>query len=121
MEQVSDAVGIEGYARACPLDDVWQGETLPMKVGGVTVLLVHTESGGVHAVQANCPHQAVPLVDGTLEGDVLTCPMHLWQLNVATGQGVNPSHARIARYPVKVVDGDVWVACAGIEPAHCRP
>ncbi len=119
LREVAD--GLDGYERVCPLDDVWQGEMLPTSVNGVPVLLVHTDAGGVHAVQAHCPHQAVSLADGSLNGDVLTCPMHLWEMNVATGRGVNPSHAEIARYPLKVIDGAVWVSCAGVEPKHCRP
>ena len=112
---------IDGFYRVGPLDDLWQGETALHRVGGVDVLVCHTESGGVHAVQSNCPHQAVALSGGTLDGDVITCPMHLWRMNVATGEGVNPCHARIARYPVRLVDGEIYVSSAGVDILHCRP
>jgi toluene monooxygenase system ferredoxin subunit len=109
------------YHRVCPLDDLWQGEMAVHEVERTKLLVVHTESGAVRAVQLMCPHQKFPMSDGTLDGDVLTCAKHLWQFNVVTGRGVNPSHAEVTLYPVKVEDGQVYVSVAGIEPRFSRP
>lgn len=109
------------FHKVCELDDLWVGEMFVYDVQGTKVLLVHTEEGKVSAIQPKCPHQSVPLVDGRLEGNILTCTMHLWELDVTTGKGVNPCHAAIARYPVKIIDGEVWVSTAGVEPQYCRP
>jgi hypothetical protein len=40
---------------------------------------------------------------------------------VLTGKGVNPEHAEIARYPIKVEHDQVYVAVAGIAPKYSRP
>ncbi len=85
------------------------------EVDGTEVLLVHIKDGDIHAVQATCPHQEVDLVEGELEGNVLTCCMHLWEFDVASGKGVNPTHAELAKYPVKIDGDDVLVDVAGIE------
>ncbi len=85
------------------------------EVDGVEVLMVHTDSGDIHAVQSVCPHQEVDLVEGELEGNVLTCCMHLWQFDVKSGKGVNPTHAELAKYPVKLEGEDILVDVAGIE------
>ena len=103
------------FTKGCTLDNLWKGEMEGFEVDGVEVLLVHTDSGEVHAVQAICPHQEVDLAEGELEGKVLTCCMHLWQFDVLTGKGVNPTHAELAKYPVKVEGEDVLVDVAGIE------
>ena len=104
------------FERVCGLDDLWQGEMESFEVAGTDVLMVHLEDGSIHAIQAMCPHQEVELADGELDGAVLTCSMHLWQFDVASGTGVNPSHAEIAKYPVRVEGDDVFVDTAGVEP-----
>ena len=109
------------FHRVCDVDDLWRGEIAVHEVGQTRVLLVHTDSGTVRAVQLACPHQRFPMSDGSLEGDVLTCARHLWQFNVVTGAGVNPTHAQIALYPVKIDGGKIYVSLAGVEPKFSRP
>ncbi len=104
------------FQKVCTLDDLWEGDMEVFDVGGTDVLLVHVEGEGVHAIQSNCPHQEVELADGDLEGKVLTCCMHLWEFDVVTGKGVNPGHAEVAKYPVKVEGEDVFVDTEGVEP-----
>lgn len=109
------------YHRVCSLDDLWAGEMQVYTVEGTEVLVVHAESGEVRAIQAMCPHQRVALVDGSLEGTVLTCSAHLWQMDVVTGKGVNPHHAHVAHYPSKLEGEDVFVAVAGVKPQYSVP
>ncbi|MBI05544.1 MAG: 2Fe-2S ferredoxin [Rhodospirillaceae bacterium] len=103
------------FTKVCGVDDVWQGEMEAYQVDGTEILLIHTMDGEFHAVQAICPHQEVDLADGELEGNELTCCMHLWQFDVTSGRGINPDHAELAKYPVKVEGDDVLVDVAGIK------
>lgn len=109
------------YHRVCASEDIWAGEMQAFEVEGTQVLLVRTEAGELSAIQYFCPHQQVALIEGSLEGEVLTCSAHLWEVNVLTGKGVNPEHAEIARYPIKVEDEQVYVAVAGVELKYSRP
>jgi toluene monooxygenase system ferredoxin subunit len=109
------------FIRVSDLDELWAGEMIGVEVEGIRVLLVHTEEGVIQAVQAMCPHQAVPLEDGELCGKALICSAHRWEIDVSTGKGINPGHAEIALYPTKVEDGQVYVSVAGIESKHCKP
>lgn len=109
------------FHRVCSLDDLWAGEMRLVEVAGTEVLLVHTDDGIITAVQSKCPHQAVPLADAVLCGRVLTCPMHMWEMDVVSGEGVNPVHAELAHYPVRVEDGHLYVAVDGIKPKFSRP
>ncbi len=104
------------FMKACTLDDLWQGDMDVFEIDGTEVLLVHTDTGQIHAVQAICPHQEVDLVDGELEGKVLTCCMHLWQFDVSNGNGINPTHAELAKYPVRIDGNDILVDVVGVEP-----
>lgn len=118
MNDVAEGV----YTKVCTLDDVWEGDMDSFEVEGVEVLIMVLDGGRVVATQAICPHQQVELVEGEFDGSkVLTCKQHLWKFDVTTGKGINPEHAAIAMYPVKVEGDDVLVDLRGAKPIFCEP
>jgi toluene monooxygenase system ferredoxin subunit len=117
----SESVAIERFVRVSDLDELWAGEMIGAEVEGTRILLVHTDDGVIQAIQAMCPHQAVPLEDGELYGNALICAAHRWEIDVVTGAGINPCHASVALYPTKIQDGQIYVSVAGIEAKHCKP
>ncbi|MCP4330105.1 MAG: Rieske 2Fe-2S domain-containing protein [Alphaproteobacteria bacterium] len=98
------------FQAVCKLDDLWEGEMEVFDIGDQEVLLVHAPGGEVRAYDPVCPHQDHPLVEGSLDGCVLTCAAHLWQFDVVTGAGVNPEGVTLRSFPVKVEDEVVMVA-----------
>lgn len=92
------------WVEVATLDNLWEGEMLQVEVNGEAVLLVHRPGRKILAYQGLCPHQAYPLAEGELdeETEILTCSGHLWQFNIQTGQGVNPTGCTLYRYEVKV-------------------
>jgi len=95
------------FKAICSADDVWEGEFQDFEVDNREVIVVHVEDNGFKVFDAKCPHQDQSLAEASLEGNVLTCPAHLWQFDVSTGDGVNPSGCKLTSYPCKVVDGEV--------------
>lgn len=112
---------IDDFSKVCTLDDLWPGEMEVFEVQGVKLLLCHTEDGTVKAVQLICPHQSFLLSEGELVGEKLICTKHMWEFDVKSGCGINPTGASLALYPVKVVGEDVMVSVAGVEPKYARP
>ncbi len=106
------------FIKVCTLDDVWEGDMESFDVDGTSVLIVNLGEDNVQAVQSRCPHQDVDLSEGELCDKVLTCKMHLWQFDVCSGKGVNPSHAKIAQYPVRIEGEDIYVDVEGVEEVH---
>lgn len=104
------------FERVCNFDDLWEGEMDMFEVAGHEVLVIHGDGGYIRAVQGICPHQEIPLAEGTLEGKVLTCRAHLWQFDVEVGASVNPEGCKLAIYPVEVRDEEIYVDVTGIEP-----
>ena len=102
------------FTQICAVDELWEGEMRAFDVNGRAVLVVKLQGDEVVALQGTCPHQRIPLHEGTLQGNLLTCRAHLWQFDVTTGRGVNPAECKLARYPVKIDNGAVWVSVKGI-------
>ena len=109
-----------------------------VEVNGCEVVICNC-GGSFYAVDRRCGHMNAPLEMGTLDGSILTCPMHYAQFDVTTGQalsgpvpldlgdetppprigallrntGLLMAHVRtesIRAYPVKVEAEWVWVA-----------
>ena len=94
------------------LDDLWEGDLEGVTVDRHKLILVNVD-GEVRAYRDRCPHQAWPLSDGDLDGDVLTCTNHLWEFNAITGDGINPDDCSLFTVSCKVEDGVIYVAPPG--------
>ncbi len=55
----------------------------------------------IYAVSDLCPHRAGPLSEGIVHGRSVTCPLHNWVFDLATGDATGED-ARIETYPVRI-------------------
>ncbi len=104
------------FHRVCSLDDLWENDMAVFEVEGRQVLVIHLLGGEVRAIQASCPHQSQPLVDGSLEGAVLTCQAHRWEFDVRRGTGLNPEGTALRCFQAKVEGDDIYVDVSGAAP-----
>ncbi len=97
--------GSTGFHAAAPVSKVPVGGILGVEVAG-TKLLLSNIAGEIHAVSGVCTHEEFDLADGIVVEDAITCPLHLSQFDLRTGQVYNPP----ATEPLKVfnvkIDGD---------------
>ena len=105
---MNDAVD-DGWLPACPRADIADGDMLEVELPGGTPVLLLGVDGGVVAVCADCPHQATPLAEGTLEGTTLTCPLHEWDWDVTTGEPLDTAELPLPRYAVREDGGTIYV------------
>src|SRR5215212_3579589 len=69
-------------------------------------IAVFNVDGHFYATQSDCTHAGGPLCEGSLAGEIVTCPWHGSQFNVRTGGVVmDPAEEPIATYPIEVQDG----------------
>ena len=98
------------FQKVCELDDVWEGDMDVFEVGQDEVLIIHCPGGEVRAYDPICPHAQQSLVEGELDDCILTCSAHLWQFDVISGKGVNPTGTSLINYPVRIEDNAIWGA-----------
>ena len=94
---------------------------------GIGVFNVH---GNYYALRNLCPHKAGPLCTGRVsgmvvadappstdtpnmdvarEGEIIRCPWHLWEFDIATGRCMVDAKAHVKTYPVSIENGDIVV------------
>ena len=97
------------FVKVCSLSDLAVGECKSVQAAGKAIALFNVE-GTVCALDNICLHRGGPLGEGMLEGEVVTCPWHMWEYNVRTGEKVGESSIKVATYPVQIEGNDVKVA-----------
>ena len=105
------------FVLVCAEDELLDGEIDAVDLPQGPVLLARFD-GVYRAYQGHCPHQSVQLVEGALDGARLTCRGHNWVFDLTTGDGVNPRRACLARYPVEIREGDVYVGTTAERPGR---
>ena len=83
------------------------GSMKMVRVGERRVALVRT-STGFHALDNACPHEGYGLVQGALDGELLTCEWHNWKFAVGDGSCVLGEEG-VASHHVDVVGNDVQI------------
>lgn len=104
----------------CLVDDIPLREGRCVSFGEHRVAMFNL-GGVVRAVQNECPHKQGPLSDGMITGENITCPLHTRTFDLKTGASLKEGEGQLKVYPVRVVDGRIFVAFEdayqGEEPA----
>jgi len=74
------------------------------------VALFNLGREGFLAVNNQCPHQQGPLSDGIVSGSSVFCPLHNWQIDLQSGNVISGGEGCVKTYPVKEMDGKVYIA-----------
>jgi len=88
--------------------DVPVGQGRVVQAGAKSLALWNVD-GAYHVIDNTCPHRGGPMGDGNLDGRLAICPWHGWRWDVTTGANANNPAVKIACFPIRVVDGDVYV------------
>jgi nitrite reductase (NADH) small subunit len=97
------------FVKVATLAELPAGSGKPVEVNGKAIALFNVD-GKVYAIDNTCLHRGGPLGDGTLEGEVVTCPWHMWEYNVRTGEFVANPSIKVATYAVQIDGDDVKIA-----------
>ena len=122
-------MAVELDEAAAPLREAWyyavpgaalrRGKTQAKLMLGEPVLLGRDNDGAAFALRDLCPHRAMPLSLGRFDGREIECCYHGWRFStdgactaipaLVEGQKINLGRIRAPRYPVREVQGNVWV------------
>lgn len=68
-----------------PVDQIPFGEGRAFGVDGEQVAVFRLWDGTLRALSAVCPHRGGPIADGTIDREVVMCPLHQHTFSLETG------------------------------------
>jgi nitrite reductase (NADH) small subunit len=68
-----------------PVDQIPLGEGRAFGVAGVQVAVFRLRDGSLRALSAVCSHRGGPIADGTIDQQVVMCPLHQHAFDLETG------------------------------------
>ncbi len=75
----------------------------------MNIAVFRTASDEVFAMKDECPHKQGPLSQGIVHGTSVTCPLHNWKIDLASGEALGPDEGCTNVFPVKVENGLVFI------------
>lgn len=118
-----------GWYHLASVDDVKCGQAIQVEALGRKFAVFRTTSGEIGVLDAFCPHGGANLACGTVAGENLVCPFHLWEFK-SDGAVANvpwlkepPKHIRAKSWTHQLFHGMVciWFDAEGREPLYDLP
>jgi len=78
---------------------------------GARAVFVHAGPEGIRVYDSRCPHEGTDIPELAADGQVLTCPRHGWQFDVATGRCIAGGDRPRNELPHRVREGRLEVLC----------
>lgn len=87
------------------LDDIPRRGARVVKTPAGCIAVFRTATDEVFALEDRCPHKGGPLSQGIVHDRSVTCPLHNWVIDLATGQAKAPDEGRVDTLPLRCEDG----------------
>ena len=77
-----------------------------VKTDSMDIAIFRTSDDRIFAVKDACPHKQGPLSQGIVHGTAVTCPLHNWKIDLASGKALGADEGCTNVYETKV-EGDM--------------
>ena len=74
------------------------------------IAVFRTADDEVFALDDRCPHKGGPLSQGIVHNKRVTCPLHNFVIELASGNAVAPDEGCAHSHPAKVENGTVFLS-----------
>lgn len=100
------------WADICAAEDIPLRGARRVETGADPVAIFRTGAGELFALIDRCPHKHGPLSAGIVHGRSVTCPLHAWVIDLASGEPTGADAGKGCARPVdvRVADGRVLMA-----------
>jgi chlorite dismutase len=102
--------GADGWTNVGSVDDLADGASRLVYAAGEQVALFRLGER-FFAVGNRCPHANGPLVEGTLDGGTITCPLHASRFNLESGEPLEgPTTRPLKTFDVRIENRAIHVS-----------
>jgi nitrite reductase (NADH) small subunit len=84
------------------IEDIPRLGSRVVATGDRRIAVFRTGGDEIFALDDRCPHKDGPLSQGIVHGRAVTCPLHNWTIDLATGEAAEPDRGCVRTVPVKV-------------------
>ena len=91
------------------IEDIPQLGSRVIKTATMNIALFRTASDEVFAMKDECPHKKGPLSQGIVHGNSVTCPLHNWKIDLASGEALGADEGCTNVFSTKVENGKVFI------------
>lgn len=91
------------------LDDIPRQGARVVKTDAGCVAVFRTADDQVFALEDRCPHKGGPLSEGIVHGRQVTCPLHAWVFDLATGQALGADEGTVRTIAARTEGGRVFL------------
>lgn len=93
-----------------PVGQIAPGTARTLAVrGGAEIAVFHTLDHSFYALVNACPHKQGPLSQGIVHGNVVTCPLHSWNISLETGKALGDDKGCVPNIPLRVDAGRIYL------------
>lgn len=91
------------------LEDIPQLGSRVIETDSMNIAVFRTSSDEVFAVKDECPHKQGPLSQGIVHGSSVTCPLHGWKIDLASGEALGADEGCANVFSTKIENGKVFI------------
>ena len=107
------------FTSICPSSAIEEGGMGLFRAGKKSVLLLWPQGGELVAFRGRCPHADVPFDSARFDGRTVTCTLHNWGFDCASGKCTThlvPN--KLHPYPVRVEGDEILVDVGPLKPVR---
>jgi len=105
LAQGSEGVHMTGWIEVGQVNDIPKLGARIVRTDQGDIAVFRASDDHIFALRDQCPHRGGPLSQGIVHGHRVTCPLHNWQIDLASGTAVAPDEGCTGKYEVKVEQG----------------
>lgn len=98
----------------CALEEIPRRGSRVVATSRGKIALFRTVEDELFALDNRCPHKDGPLSEGIVHGRHVTCPLHNWVIDLASGQATGADKGCVKSFPVRVEQGRVFLSVKAI-------
>ena len=96
-----------GWVEICGLEDIPRQGARVVAAPRGDVAVFRTLDDSVFALDDRCPHKGGRLSQGIVHGHSVTCPLHNWVIDLASGRATGPDEGCTGTFPVQIENGAI--------------
>ena len=109
MNNVAEKQEENVWVKVVALEEIPKLGSRVLNTDSVKIAVFRTAGDEVFAMKDECPHKKGPLSQGIVHGTSVTCPLHNWKIDLASGEALGPDEGCTNVYQTKVENGVVFI------------